>query len=88
MNDNIYNDVISHYDETYYDDFGNKIKHIHKASGGNSYETNFRNDNMHGLKTTRNSNNEITKEEYYYESNKKSEIVTKEEFQKRIKAEK
>ena len=30
----------------------------------------------------------ITKEEYYYESNKKSEIVTKEEFQKRIKAEK
>ena len=88
LNANIYNDVISHYDETYYDDFGNKIKHIHKASGGNSYETNFRNDNMHGLKTTRNSNNEITKEEYYYESNKKSEIVTKQEFQKRIKAEK
>lgn len=88
LNANIYNDVISHYDETYYDDFGNKIKHIHKASGGNSYETNFRNDSMHGLKTTRNSNNEITKEEYYYESNKKSEIVTKQEFQKRIKAEK
>ena len=88
LNANIYNDVISHYDETYYDDFGNKIKHIYKTSGGDSYETNFRNDSMHGPKITRNQNNEITKEEYYYESNKKSEIVTKEEFEKRLKNEK
>lgn len=88
LNANIYNDVISHYDETYYDDFGNKVKHIYKTSGGGSYETNFRNDTTHGAKISRNENNEITKEEYYYESDKKSELVTKEEFQKRIKAEK
>ena len=88
LNANIYNDVISHYDETYYDDFGNKVKHIYKTSGGGSYETNFRNDTTHGAKISRNENDEITKEEYYYESNKKSELVTKEEFQKRIKAEK
>lgn len=88
LNANIYNDVISHYDETYYDDFGNKVKHIYKTSGGGSYETNFRNDTTHGAKISRNENDEITKEEYYYEFNKKSELVTKEEFQKRIKAEK
>lgn len=85
-NANIYNDQVTHYDVTYYDDLGNKTKHIHQSASGDSFETNFKNDKMHGAKITRNAAKQITKEEYYYDSSGKLELLSKEEFLKREKA--
>ena len=74
--------------ETYYDENGNKIKYIYRTSGGETYETNFRNNAMHGEQVNRDYNGNILKTTYSYESNGKSKPVTKEEFEKLTKAEK
>ncbi len=74
--------------ETYYDDNGNKIKYIYKTSGGETYETNFRTNVIHGEKVNRDYNGNILKSEFFYETNGKSKRVTKEEFETLTKAEK
>jgi antitoxin component YwqK of YwqJK toxin-antitoxin module len=74
--------------ETHYDENSRKIKYITKIYGGTISETNYRNDKPHGEKITRNENNEIISIEYFYEEKYTSKKVTKEEFEKLIKAEK
>ena len=74
--------------ETYYDDNGNKIKYIYSTSGGETYESNFRNNALHGEQVNRDYNGNILKINFSYESNGKSKPVTKEEFEKLTKAEK
>ncbi len=81
-------DELSFYDETHYDENGNKIKWIYYSSLGDRTEYNFRNETNHGISTKYNSYNEIISETYHYESNGKSKIVTKEEFEQLTKNEK
>jgi antitoxin component YwqK of YwqJK toxin-antitoxin module len=75
-------------DETHYDDKGNKIKHIYKTSGDETYETNYRNNALHGEKVNRDYNGNVIKSEFFYESNGKTKPVTKEEFDNLTKNEK
>lgn len=82
------NDELSFYDETHYDENGSKIKWIYYSSLGDKTEYNFRNENQHGKSTKYNSYNEILSETYYFESNGKTKIVSKEEFEKLTKDEK
>lgn len=74
--------------EVHYDQNGKKIKYISKIYGGGTTETNYRNDSPHGEKIMRNDNNEIISVEYFYEEKYNSKKVTKEEFEKLVKAEK
>lgn len=74
--------------ETHFDENSKKIKYITQMYGGTITETNYRNDKPHGEKITRNENNEIISVEYFYEEKYNSKKVTKEEFEKLVKAEK
>ena len=81
------NDNISFYDETHYNENGNKVKWIYfTLNGKNEYQ--YRNDLQHGKRTDYDHEGKIILETYYYESNGRSKIVSKEEFQKLTKSEK
>ena len=67
-------------DETHYDDNGHKIKNIYRTSGGETYETNYRNNALHGEKVNRDYNGNVIKSEFFYETNGKTKPVSKEEF--------
>lgn len=73
--------------ETHYDANGRKIKYIYKMYGGGVVETNYRNELMHGVKIIFDEKTNTEKREYYYESQGKSKLVTKEEFESLTKAE-
>ena len=86
---NIFNGYSKHQStQNGYDDKGNKIKHIYKTSGGETYETNYRNNALHGEKVNRDYYGNVIKSEFFYESNGKTKPVTKEEFDNLTKNEK
>lgn len=74
-------------DEFHYDENGIKTKWIYSMHTG-KVEYNYRNNTQHGKKITYDENDQVTLVEYYFETNGKSEKVTKEEFEIRTKAEK
>ena len=81
------NDEMNFYDETHYNENGNKIKWIYFTSKGkNEYQ--YRNEQPHGKRTEYDLEGKIIMETYHYESNGKSKIVSKEEFIKLTKNEK
>jgi hypothetical protein len=80
-------DAIVYRSENHYDDKGNKIKYIYKTNNGR-VENNFRNDVLHGQVILYTDSNEIQNISYYYESNKISKKVSKEEFESLVKLEK
>lgn len=81
------NDELKIYDETHYNENGKKIKWIYQTSNGN-IEYNYRNELQHGKRTDFDQEGKIINETYYFESNGKSRIVSKEEFEQLIKSEK
>jgi antitoxin component YwqK of YwqJK toxin-antitoxin module len=81
------NDEADATSETHFDANGNQIKHIYNSRGNSSTETNYRNGVPHGEKIITNKDN-IQTIEYYYESKSNTKKVTKEEFEKLMKAEK
>ena len=81
------NDEMNFYDETHYNENGNKIKWIYFTSKGkNEYQ--YRNEQPHGKRTEYDLDGKIILETYHYETKGKSKIVSKEEFIKLTKNEK
>lgn len=86
-NATIKNDEIYVYDETYFNDKGEKIKWIYRTNTG-KIEYNFRNNTQHGPKITYDEEGNISRVEYYFENSGISKLVTKDEFEKLTKSEK
>jgi uncharacterized protein len=78
---------IKTYDETHYDQKGNKIKWVYYTNQG-KIEYNYRNNAQHGKATHFDKEENITREDYYFETKGRTKLVTKEEFETLSKAEK